>query len=218
MGNMAAKYLLTLLAMMMAVCGDSTADTAEVLARVRERYINQDFSANFSQTSVLKAMDITDTAAGTLMVSPPGNMRWQYIAPDPQLIITNGETLWFHKPDENQVMIGKPPTIFGEGKGAGFLADITELEKNFRVSTLDQLADEDSVYLKLIPEKENPDLAKVLIQIDRTTAIIRSVTTYNAFDDETRIELSDVQFRPLANELFTFELPEGTDVVSLGEN
>lgn len=214
---MVVKYFLTVLALMIAICGDSTADTAEVLAQVRERYTNQDFMANFSQTSLLKAMDITDTAAGTLMVSPPGNMRWQYETPDPQLIITNGETLWVHRPDENQVMIGKPPAIFGEGKGAGFLADITELEKNFAVSMLDQLADEESVYLKLIPKKENPDLARVLIKIDRTTATIQAVTTYNAFDDETRIELNDVQFGPLDKNLFTFDPPQGADVVSLDE-
>ena len=215
---MVAKYFLTVLALMIAICGDSTADTDEVLVQVRERYANQDFTANFYQTSVLKAMDITDTAAGTLMVSPPGNMRWQYETPDPQLIVTNGERLWVHRPDENQVMIGKPPAIFGEGKGAGFLADITELEKNFDVSTLDQLADEESVYLKLIPKKENPDLAKVLIKIDRTTATIQAVTTYNAFDDETRIELENVQFGPLDKALFSFEPPQGADVVSLDES
>lgn len=214
---MVIRYFLTIVALLVVFCDDSVADTAEVLAQVRERYTNRDFTANFSQISVLKAMDITDTATGTLMVSPPGNMRWQYETPDPQLIITNGETLWVHRPDENQVMIGKPPVIFGEGKGAGFLADITELEKNFDVSMLDQLADEESVYLKLTPKKENPDLAKVLIEIERATATIRTITTYNAFEDETRIELEDVQFETLDKDLFTFEPPQGADVVSLDE-
>ena len=215
---MVIRYFLTIVALLVAFSDYSAADTAEVLAQVRERYTDHDFTARFTQTSVLKAMDITDTATGTLMVSPPGNMRWQYETPDPQLIITNGETLWVHRPDENQVMIGKPPAIFGEGKGAGFLADITELEKSFDVSMLDQLADEESVYLKLIPQKENPDLAKVLIEIERATATIRTVTTYNAFEDETRIEFEDVQFEPLDKDLFTFEPPEGADVVYLDES
>ena len=214
---MAGKTFITVIVSLLvtAVCG--SANTAEVLEQVRKRYADQGFTSRFSQTSVLKAMDITDTATGALMVSPPGSMRWLYEAPDPQLIVTNGETLWIHRPDENQVMIGKPPTLFGDGKGAGFLADITKLEENFEVSLLDQLADEESVYLKLIPKKENPDLAKVIIQIDRATATIQTIITYNAFEDETRIELKDVQFGPLDKGLFTFEPPEGADVVSLDE-
>lgn len=214
---MVVRTFTVVIALLMAMVNTGLADTEAVLDQVCQRYANQDFTAQFSQVSVLKAMDITDTATGNLMVSPPGNMRWIYETPDPQLIVTNGKTLWIHRPDEKQVMIGKPPTIFGEGKGAGFLADITELEKNFEVSLLDQLADEESVYLKLIPKKEHPDLAKVLVQLDRTTATIRTVTTYNAFGDETRIELENVQFGRLNKELFTFEPPQGTDVVSLDE-
>ncbi len=57
-----------------------------------------------------------------------------------------------------------------------------------------------------------------MIKIDRITATIQAVTTYNAFDDETRIELEDVQFRSLEKEFFTFESPQGSDVVSLDEN
>ncbi len=159
---MVIRYFLTIVALLIVFCDDSVADTAEVLEQVRQRYANRDFTAQFKQVSVLKAMDITDTATGTLMVSPPGNMRWLYETPDPQLIVTDGETLWIHRPDENQVMIGSPPAIFGDGKGAGFLADITELEKNFEVSLLDQLADEESVYLKLIPKKETSGLGQSL--------------------------------------------------------
>jgi len=215
---MMARSFMTIVALLATAYSYVWADTAEVLEKVRRRYANRDFTARFFQVSILKAMEITDTAAGTLMVSPPGNMRWRYETPDPQLIVTDGKTLWIHRPDENQVMIGKPPTIFGDGKGAGFLADITELEKNFEVSMLDQLADEESVYLKLTPRKEHPDLAKVLVQLERSTATIKTITTYNAFEDETRIELQNVQFGPLEKDLFTFDPPQGADVVSLDES
>ena len=92
-----------------------------ILNQVESRYSGAGFSADFVQKSTIKAMEITDTATGTLTVKRPNKMRWEYLSPDPQLIISNGTDLWVYRPEDKQVMLGKSPKFFGGGKGAGFL-------------------------------------------------------------------------------------------------
>ena len=109
-----------------------TIDT--IVAGVEARYNVLGFTADFDQESILKAMAVTDTASGRLMVRQPGKMRWEYLVPDPQTIITDGKELWVYRPEENQVLVGKAPSFFGEGKGAGFLSNIKMVRKSFQLS------------------------------------------------------------------------------------
>ncbi len=111
---------------------DPTIDT--IIAGVETRYNVPGFTADFEQESILKAMAVTDTASGRLMVRQPGKMRWEYLVPDPQTIITDGKELWVYRPQENQVLVGKAPSFFGEGKGAGFLSNIKTVRKSFQLS------------------------------------------------------------------------------------
>jgi hypothetical protein len=44
------------------------------------------------------------------------------------------------------------------------------------------------------------------------------VVTYNEYQDETRILLNDIQHREdLETALFQFKIPEGADIVNMGE-
>jgi outer membrane lipoprotein carrier protein len=114
----------------LAADADITIDT--IIAGVEARYNVPGFTADFDQESILKAMAVTDTASGRLMVRQPGKMRWEYLVPDPQTIITDGNDLWVFRPEENQVLVGKAPSFFGEGKGPVFCPTSRRFEKAFR--------------------------------------------------------------------------------------
>jgi len=189
----------------------------EILSGVEKRYAGAGFKTRFEQQSLLKAMDITDTARGELLIKRPGKMRWIYQSPEEQLIITDGDRLWVFRPGEKQVMVGKAPAFFGEGKGAGFLSDIQQIRNHFDVSSADA-NDPNKVGLKLVPFEKQFDVDRIFLKIDKTTFEITDVTTLNAYDDETRIQLSDYAFdQKLDDGLFTFQVPEGTDIVEMAE-
>jgi outer membrane lipoprotein carrier protein len=210
---------------------------AELLSLVEKRYQQSDFTVHFTQASTLKAMEITETASGRLMAKPPGKMRWEYETPEPQLIITDGKQLWIYRPQDNQVMIGRAPALFGGGKGAGFLADIQGLQETFTISlAADQEKDKtepaevkgsdlpspestlSAPVLKLVPRKETPDMASAYLTLDPATGEVLQIISYNHYQDETRIELSRYDFAtPLADRLFQFEIPEDADILSLDE-
>jgi outer membrane lipoprotein carrier protein len=101
-----------------AAAGDD-ATLSKILDGLENRYAGPGFSAKFFQESMLKAMQISDTAEGKLTVKRPGKMRWEYTIPDVQTVVSDGRTMWIYRPADNQVMVGKAPSFFAGGKGAG---------------------------------------------------------------------------------------------------
>ena len=192
---------------------DRVIDT--IIAGVESRYNVSGFTADFDQESILKAMAVTDTASGRLMVRQPGKMRWEYHVPDPQTIITDGNDLWVYRPEENQVLVGKAPSFFGEGKGAGFLSNIKMVRQSFKIS-LEPVENPGQYRLRLVPNKSSVDLMEVMLDIAKKTFDLIQITTFNVYGDETRIELKNVSFNdPPPEALFRFDVPEGVDVLKI---
>jgi outer membrane lipoprotein carrier protein len=192
---------------------ESTIDT--IIAGVESRYNVAGFTADFEQESILTAMGVTDTASGRLLVRQPGKMRWEYLVPDPQTIITDGKELWVYRPEENQVLVGKAPALFGEGRGAGFLSNIKMVRQSFQL-TLEPNEDTAHHHLRLVPHQPSPDLVAVDLIIDVKTYQLLRITTFNVYGDETRIELKNVNFSdPPPDALFHFDLPEGVELLQM---
>jgi outer membrane lipoprotein carrier protein len=193
------------------------ADVESILAGMEQRYSGKGFSAEFFQESMLRAMQITDTAQGRLVVKRPGKMRWEYTLPDEQTIISNGESLWIHRPADNQVMVGKAPDFFGQGKGAGFLSDIRLVRKSFTVKLAP--SDNDAYNrLRLVPIQPNPEIADITLSVHKDSYQVDQIVTHNEYGDETRIVLSQYQFNLEPEEsLFNFVIPQGIDVVQLDQ-
>ena len=188
-----------------------------ILEGMEKKYANSSFSATFLQESTLKAMEITDVASGKVFVRHPGKMRWEYEKPDKQIIITDGYKLWIYRPEDNQVMTGAAPEFFRDGKGASFLSDIKLIRQKFDIELLEE---EKSLFheLKLIPREKNMDVASIRLSVSMSRFTVMRVITYNFYGDETRIELLNSKFGvDLDEDLFSFKIPEGIDVLKIDE-
>jgi outer membrane lipoprotein carrier protein len=189
----------------------------KILDGIEKRYSVSGFSAAFTQESTLKAMDIIDSATGNLKVKRPGMMRWEYVSPDPQTIVTDGDRLWIYRPEDNQVMVGNAPAFFKDGKGAGFLSDMKLLRAKFTVfiENNNRVEGED-YHLKLIPEDESLELAAIILTVDPETYIIKNIVTFNAYEDETRIRMTNYNFDiNLDDDMFYFTIPKGVDILEM---
>ena len=189
----------------------------QILEGMEKKYANSSFSATFLQESTIKAMELTDFASGKVYVRHPGKMRWEYEKPDRQIIITDGYKLWIYRPEDNQVMTGAAPEFFRDGKGASFLSDIKLLRQKFDIEFLEE---EKSLFHELIltPREKNMDVARIRLSVSMSTFTVMRVITYNFYGDETRIELLNSKFgMNLDDELFSFKIPEGVDVLKIDE-
>lgn len=189
----------------------------EVIQKVEKHYSVSGFTADFSQTSSIKAMEITDSASGRAFFKRSGKMRWEYETPDRQVIITDAKTLWVFRPEDNQVMIGKAPSFFKGGKGFSFLSDMKVIRQKFDM-VLEKETEEGFFVLKLLPREKAYDIVKIFLWISRNTFDVVKILTYNSYGDETRIVFNNIQLKEkLDDSLFTFKVPEGTEVLNLDE-
>ena len=189
----------------------------DIISGIEKRYSGSGFFARFSQTSTLKEMGITDSASGIIYAKNPGMMRWEYEKPDRQIFITDSQTLWIYRPEDNQVMVGEAPVYFGSGKGASFLSDMKQLRKNFIIQH-DQ-ADTDLFYvLTLTPKIQKVDVSVIYLSISKTMSDIVQIATLNSYGDETRITFHDLRFNQgIADNFFKFTIPDGMDVLQLDQ-
>ncbi|MFP4445492.1 MAG: LolA family protein [Desulfosudaceae bacterium] len=189
-----------------------------ILKRLEKRYDKVGFTARFTQTSTLKAMDIKDTASGRAFFKRPGKMRWEYEEPTPQQIITDGERLWIYKPEENQVVVGKAPTLFGKGGGVDLLTQIKKIPEQFTVERVPDPDQQNTFQLELTPRQEtkNDDVAALYLTISRDSFDLVEIQTVSPYEDTTTIAFQQIEFvDQMDDKRFSFEIPLEADVITL---
>jgi len=106
----------------------------------------------------------------------------------------------------------------------------------FQVSTIKAMKITDTAYGKAFfkrPDKmrweyEKPDrqtiiektfdVSVIYLSVSKKTFEVVKIVTYNSYGDETRIELSDIQFKQkLDDSMFSFKIPQGVEVLHLDE-
>ena len=192
-----------------------TPETQEILSRMEKKYAGRDFSADFHQISTLTALEITETASGKVYFSHPGKMRWEYLVPTRNKIISDGNTLWIYRPDENQVVKGNAQAFFATGAGGAFLSNISLVREQYSAHTQKNPSDADHITLILEPRKASPEIQAIHIRILKKNDHIVQVKTINPYGDETILEFWKIEFKKTPPEVFAFRVPEGVDVIDM---
>ncbi len=186
---------------------------ADALKGLEKKYTGKSFKAHFHQTTNLAALDINDTSSGQVWFSHPGKMRWQYILPRPYVFITNGQTIWFYQPRENQISVGNAGDFFKAGAGGTFLSDFSQVRENYS-SRLKTVSVNDYT-LELTPKKAVPEVALIEIKAHRPSHEIYQVITQNIHSDTTTFDFTDTRFVSPDPDLFEFIIPEGISVIEM---
>ena len=162
-------------------------------------------------------MGMVDTAKGELSFGSPGTMRWHYQTPEEYFIITDGDTVWIYRPDDNQVIQGRAIDYFGGRKGSDFFSNPDALCNDFVVTLAPKgLQTEDHYVLKLVPKREQSDLTELYLFVSRSTYDITETVTTNATGDKTTIRFNNYRFKQdLDPSLFVFKIPDGAEVLQL---
>lgn len=193
----------------------------DVLAKVKDRYGTRTFCGTFGQIATLTGMGIQDTATGSVCFKHPDKMRWHYLSPEEQVIVSDGQTLWMYRPLDNQVIMGKANDFFKAGEGASFFSDIDMLKRAFDLfwAEPDRKADaerQNAWALKLAPKHIRPEFVCMYLLVDKKTGNIFETISYNNFGDETRLRFSRPEFDPeLEDAHFSFSIPKGVDVIKM---
>ncbi len=176
-----------------------------------QRFFNdvQSYTAKFSQVVLDESFNLLQESSGTLWIQRPDKFRWDYDIPFEQHIVGDGERIWVHDVELQQVTVrrvsgglGATPALLLAGRG--------KLDENFSVNSLGSQGQLE--WTQLIPK--NKDGGYEEIRIGFENGRIRILEMIDSFGQTTRIALRDANENVEINAgKFVFEPPPGTDVV-----
>jgi outer membrane lipoprotein carrier protein len=170
-----------------------------------EQYLSglSSWSADFKQTIDDGSGKILRSAAGHLYLQRPGKFRWDYTEPSEQLVLADGQKIWFYDKDLAQANVrdmdatlASTPAMLLSGSGS-VSAQFEGLE-----------------WFQLKPKHRDGDFQVVRIGFLKGELVKMSLA--DKLNQVTRLSFTDAkrnqQFPP---DLFTFTPPAGVDVIGL---
>jgi outer membrane lipoprotein carrier protein len=148
------------------------------------------------------------TSSGTFEFQRPGKFRFDYKKPFAQTIVADGQTLWLHDADLNQVTQRSQSQALGSTPAALIAAapDLRALRADFK---LEAVADRDGLqWVKATPNTRDGQLQDIHVgfQGDMLAALEildsfgqRSVLRFARIETNTTLPASTFAFRPPAN-------------------
>lgn len=194
---------------------DETGEVQDIVRRVQARYDKTtDFTADVTQEMTVASLNKTITTHGTVAFKKPGRMRWEFIEDDPQIIVADGTTLWFYKPNETQVFKAPFNAAFRSATPISFLTGVGRISEDFDAQLDGSSPDGEFLYLMLVPKRDAADVGRVRLTITRENADIRGAEVFDPMGNVSRLKLKDVRRNVgLSDAKFRFEIPEGVDVI-----
>ena len=195
----------------------SAVSVDEVLTKIESRYSLGGFSADFSQTTTIKSLNMTDQASGKMWIQRPNKIRWEYLTLELQTIISNGTTVWIYRPADKQVFQGNSEVLFRKGKGGMFLSNPKLIREHYTFS-LEDTSSPNRYVLKLIPKEKDQDISLIRITVDKDTYNIIRLTTTTPSGEQTTIDMSNISFAANKDpKLFQFRIPQDVQVIQLNQ-
>ncbi len=189
----------------------------EAVRRLEAAYRGvRDLAATFEQTNFNRTLNQSVQARGTLYLKRPGRLRWEYSAPTPQEIVSDGRELWVYTPELKQVNVAPAPQALA-GPAGSFLHGLGQVREHFRIRFLNpaQPADaEGLLVLDLTPKTPQPLLARLILSVDPETGLVRKAVLYDELGNAVTLRFQEVRVNSgLADALFVFTPPPGVAVL-----
>jgi outer membrane lipoprotein carrier protein len=154
----------------------------------------------------------TRTSSGTFDFQRPNRFRFEYRKPFEQSIVADGQTLWLHDKDLNQVTARKQAKVLGSTPAALIASspDLETLKKDFE---LQALPDKDGLqWVQATPKQKEGQLTnmKVGFRGDQLAAL----DILDSFGQRSVLTFTGMQVNAAVSaDAFRFTPPKGVDVV-----
>jgi outer membrane lipoprotein carrier protein len=159
------------------------------------------------------------TSRGTFAFERPGRFRFDYNKPFAQSMVADGQTLWMHDPDLNQVTARDQAAALGQTPAALIASstDLSELRKQFALSDLPDA--EGLQWVQAVPVRADGTvrsvrLAFVPAQSSSTPPVLAVLEIEDSFGQRSVMRFEQFQIKAnLPPDTFRFTPPPGADLV-----
>lgn len=197
--------------------GADANSAAAIIDRLQENYdTTLDFVADFRQDTEVKTLNRSLKAWGKLSFKRPGKMLWRYDQPKGQFVLADGHYLYFYQPDQNQIIKSPLKNAFRTDIPLSFLLGIGNLKKDFNAVV--KTTDDAEYVLRLEPKGDSGGFGEILLGVGKRSADILWISVRDASGNLTTIRFSGMRKGVgLKDSLFNLQIPNGADVVELGQ-
>lgn len=163
----------------------------------------------FTQRTVKAGGQGAESTSGSFVFARPGRFRWEVRKPFEQLMVADGEQLYFLDKDLNQVTVRKLSGSLGASPAA-ILFGSNELERNF---TLKDAGARDGLdWLDAAPRTKDAGFERIAIGF--RAGLPEAMEVRDAFGRTTLFAFKGVERNPRVDpEAFKFVAPKGADVI-----
>ena len=191
------------------------ADPAATEALVKFLSSYQQASGNFSQTLLDDKGDVLQSSAGTFSLSRPvngeavGKFRWETLKPAKQLLIADGQKIYFYDASLQQVTVQKQQAAAMHNSPAMLLSG--SLDQISHAYNVEQAQKADQTIFILHPKKDSFFHAlKIKFSTEKT---LSGMNIEDNLGQKTEIEFNHISDN-VNSTAFHFVAPAGTDVVN----
>jgi outer membrane lipoprotein carrier protein len=214
---LAALWLVAAAAAAEAPAAPAPDCAAAVSAQVQARYDGvRSLRARFDQESRNVAFGgaggpEASPSRGRVEFAKPGRMRWEYEAPEPSLVVSDGKKLWIYDPKAKEAQVLSVDQGFLSAAAIQFLLGEGKLLESFEAKA--RRCDPERAELELRPRAE-ASYERIDLVVDRKTGWIRETTVFDLLGNETRVRFEDLEAGGAPDEArFRFEPGAGDRVL-----
>jgi outer membrane lipoprotein carrier protein len=162
----------------------------------------------FTQKVYDKTGKLVQDSRGSFAFLRPGRFRWTYVKPQ-QVIVGDGERVWIHDADLNQVTVRRVSRVLG-ATPAALLAGASDIDKSFdlkETGTRDGLE-----WLEAKPREKEAGFE--LVRLGLSTGGVEAMELVDHFGQTTVLRFTGVVRNPQIDPAtFRFSPPKGADVL-----
>ena len=172
--------------------------------------------ADFTQTVTAPAREgqapRSKQSAGSFEFQRPNRFRFTYRKPFPQTIVADGQTLWLHNPDLNQVTARRQAQALGSTPAAliATASDLAALRQEFELAPA---PDRDGLqWVQATPRARDGVLRSV--RIGFRGGELAALDIQDSLGQQSALRFGRMEINPaLPSETFQFKPPPGADVL-----
>jgi outer membrane lipoprotein carrier protein len=169
----------------------------------------QTISARFSQLTLDGSGTQLQETAGQLALKRPGLFRWHTDAPMEQLLVSNGEKVWLYDPDLQQDTIQTLDQRLTHTPALLLSGDVSKISENFEISH-----SESGNVVDFILKPKSKDSLFDSLRLSFRNKVLNDMQLIDSIGQRTNILFLGVKMNEALDDgLFTFDVPEGADVI-----
>ncbi|MDR9414253.1 MAG: outer membrane lipoprotein chaperone LolA [Spiribacter salinus] len=162
---------------------------------------------SFVQTTRDEAGNLVEEAEGAFWIARSQRFRWHYRTPYEQIIVADGERLWVHDVDLEQVVVRPLDDAMGAGAAQLLSGDMANLRDNFQVT-----AGDDAGQVELQPTDPAWDFQRIQLQMNAGVPV--QIVIEDGLGDRIEVQFRELERNASIDEArLRFEPPEGVDVI-----